>query len=76
MKYVIFALVVVLVLVLATLSVQNPTPVNIHFLQFQSGAVPLAMIMLGSTLIGMLLCGLLGVPGRLQRWRKARRLHH
>lgn len=76
MKYAIFALVIVLVLVLSTFGVQNPTPVNVRFLQFESGFVPLSVILLLSTLIGMLLVVLMGLPGRVQRSREARQLRH
>ena len=65
MKYLVLALVMVLVLVLSTFGIQNPTPVNVRFLQFQSGFVPLYVIMLVSTLIGMLLVFLVGLPGRI-----------
>ena len=74
MKYLV--LVLVLVLVLSTFGIQNPTPVNVRFLQFQSGFVPVYVIMLVSTLIGMLLGFLVGVPGRIHRQLEARRLHH
>jgi uncharacterized integral membrane protein len=75
-KYLVLALVMVLVLVLSTFGIQNPTPVNVRFLQFQSGFVPLYVIMLVSTLIGMLLVFLVGLPGRIHRQLEARRLHH
>ncbi len=76
MKFIVVTLVVALVLVLSTLSVQNPTPVNLRFLAVQSGDVPVYVIMLGSTVIGMLLIALLGVPGRLRSRFAARRLRH
>ena len=76
MKYVLFALLVALGLVVATLGVQNPAPVTVHFLQFESGPVPLALIMLGSALIGMLLLSLVELPGRVRRWSRSRRLQH
>lgn len=74
MKYVIFALAIFLVLVLTTFGVQNPAPVNVRFLQFESGFVPLSVILLLSTLIGMLLVVLMGLPGRVQRSREGRQL--
>ncbi len=74
MKYVMLALVLVLVLVLSTFGVQNPTPVNVRFLQFESGFVPLSVILLVSTLIGMLLVVLMGLPGRVQHRRETRQL--
>jgi uncharacterized integral membrane protein len=75
-KYVILALVLLLVLVLSTFGVQNPTPVNVRFLQFQSGFVPLSVIMLVSTLSGMLLVMLMGLPSRIQHRLETRRLRH
>jgi uncharacterized integral membrane protein len=75
-KYLVLALVMVLVLVLSTFGIQNPTPVNVRFLQFQSGFVPLYVIMLVATLIGMLLVFLVELPGRIHRQLEARRLHH
>ncbi len=65
-----------LVLVLATFGVQNPTPVNIRFLALQSGYVPIAVIMLGATLSGMLLIALLGMPGRRRNRWDVRRLRY
>ena len=76
MNYVLVALVAVLGLVLATLGVQNPSPVTVTFLQFESGAVPLALIMLGSALIGMLLLSLVELPGHARRWSASRHLRH
>ncbi len=76
MKYMLLALVLLLVLVLATFGVQNPTPVNVRFLQFQSGFVPLSVIMLVSTLSGMLLVMLMGFPSRIHRRLETRRLRH
>ena len=76
MNYLGVALVVALVLVLSTFGVHNPTPVTIRFLALQSGYVPVSVIMLGSTLIGMLLITLLGVPGRMRSRFEARRLRH
>ncbi len=76
MKYLVLVLVVFLVLVLSTFGIQNPSPVNVRFLQFQSGFVPLYVIMLVSTVIGMALAILVGLPGRIQRQLEARRLRH
>ncbi|PLS82500.1 MAG: hypothetical protein CYG59_03980 [Chloroflexi bacterium] len=73
-KYLVLALVVFLVLVLSTFGIQNPSPVNVRFLQFQSGFVPLYVIMLVSTVIGMALALLVGLPGRIQRQLETRRL--
>jgi uncharacterized integral membrane protein len=76
MKFVIFTLVLILVLVLSTFGVQNPTPVNVRFLQFQSGFVPLSVILLLSTLSGMLLVILMGLPSYIHRRLETRRLRH
>ena len=76
MRYVILALVLILVLVLSTFGVQNPTPVNVRFLQFQSGFVPLSVILLLSTLSGVLIVMLVGLPSRIQRRLENRRLRH
>lgn len=76
MKYALFALVVVLVLVGSTFGVQNPTPINVRFLQFESGFIPLSVILLVFTLIGMLLVGLMALPGNVERRREIRRLRH
>jgi uncharacterized integral membrane protein len=76
MKYAMLALVLILVLVLSTFGVQNPTPVNVRFLQFQSGFVPLSVIMLVSTLSGVLIVMLVGLPSRIQRRLETRRLRH
>jgi uncharacterized integral membrane protein len=75
-KYVLFALVIVLVLAGSTFGVQNPTPINVRFLQFESGFVPLSVLLLAFTLIGMLLVALMGLPGNVERRRDIRRLRH
>ena len=67
-------LVLFLVLVLSTLGIQNPLPVNVRFLQFQSGLVPLYVIMLVSTVLGIAIALLMGLPGRIQRQMETRRL--
>lgn len=74
MKYLVVALVVALVLVPATFGVQNSTPVTVHFLQFESGNVPLALVMFGSALIGMLLLRVVELPGRVRQRRDTRQL--
>jgi uncharacterized integral membrane protein len=76
MKYLIFALVVVLVLLLSTFGVQNPTPINVRFLQVQTGLVPLSVIVLVATLSGMLLIALAELPHRVTRRQETRRLRH
>jgi uncharacterized integral membrane protein len=76
MKYLVFALVVVLVLILSTFGVQNPAPVNVRFLQFESGLVPLSVIILASAFIGMLVVVLAEVPGRIRHRLEGRHLRH
>jgi uncharacterized integral membrane protein len=74
MKYLIFAVVAVVVLVLTTFGIQNPFPVTIRFLRWQTEAVPLYAVMLVSVLLGIALTSLLGLPARIQRGREMRRL--
>jgi uncharacterized integral membrane protein len=74
MKYLFFVLVVVVGLVLAAFGIQNSTPVTIHFLQWESGNVPLGLIMLGSALIGMLLLRVVELPGRVRQRHDTRQL--
>ncbi len=74
MKYLFFVLVVVVGLVLATFGIQNSTSVSIRFLQWESGNVPLGLIMLGSALIGMLLVRVVELPGRVRHRRDTRQL--
>ncbi len=74
MRYLILIAAVILALLLATFSIQNPIPVQVRYLGFQTGGVPLYVIILLSTLIGILLAGLLSLPGRIQRQLELRRL--
>jgi uncharacterized integral membrane protein len=74
MRYLIIVVVVLLVILLATFGIQKPAPVSIRFLQFQSSAVPLYIVILLSALIGILVSSLLSVPRRIQRQRELRRL--
>ena len=76
MKYLVGLLVAVLVIVLATFGIQNPFPITLRFLQFQSSAVPLYLVIMLSALIGILLSALLGIPERVQRRLELRRLRH
>src|SRR4051794_8925517 len=73
MKYLVLSIVVVLVLLLSTFGIQNPIPVNIRFLGLQTGSVPLYIVVLLSTLIGVLVAVLLALPGRVQRRLELRR---
>ncbi len=74
MRYLVIVVVAVLVILLATFGIQNPFPVNIRFLQFQSPAVPLYIVILLSALIGILVSSLVSLPSRIQRQRELRRL--
>lgn len=74
MRYLILIIVALLVVLLATFGIQNPFPVTIRFIQWQSGAVPLYVVILLSTLIGILISSLLSVPGQIQRRLEIRRL--
>jgi uncharacterized integral membrane protein len=74
MKYLFFVLVVVVGLVLATFGIQNSTSVSMRFLQWESGNVPLGLIMLGAALIGMLLLRVVELPGRVRHRRDTRQL--
>ncbi len=74
MRYLVLVVVAALVLLLSTFGVQNPFPVSVRFLSWQSGNVPLYIIILISALVGILLATLLGLPGQIQRRLEARRL--
>ena len=74
MKYVVIVVMLVLVLLLSTFGIQNPNPVTVRFLQWQSDAVPLYAIMLVSVLVGFALNALLSLPSRIQRQVELRRL--
>src|SRR5215210_7961902 len=74
MKYLIGLAVAALVILLATFGIQNPFPITVRFLQLQSAAVPLYLVILLAALIGILVSALLGVPGRVQRQLELRRL--
>ena len=76
MKYLVGLAVAALVIVLATFGIQNPFPITVRFLQLQSGAVPLYLVILLSAVIGILVSALLGIPGRVQRRLELRRLRH
>ena len=74
MRYVILVVVVILVALLSAFGIQNPNPVNVRFAGAQSGPVPLYIIILVSTLVGIMLSSLLNAPGRIQRTLELRRL--
>ncbi|GAC1385585.1 MAG: hypothetical protein NVSMB42_05140 [Herpetosiphon sp.] len=74
MKYVVFVVVGIIVVVFTIFALQNPALVDVRFLSFQSGQVPLYGIILLSTLTGMLIVGLLNIPGSVQRRFESRRL--
>ncbi len=76
MKYLIILLIAVVVILLSTFGIQNPNPVTVRFLQWQSDAVPIYAVMLVSVLLGMLINTLIGLPGRIQRQLELRRLRH
>lgn len=67
MNYLVGLVVTALVIVLATVSIQTPFPISLRFLQFQSGAVTLYLVILLSAVIGILVCALLGLAERVQR---------
>ncbi len=74
LKYLIALIVAALVILLATFGIQNPFPITVRFLQLESGAVPLYLVIMLSALIGLLVSALLGLPGRIQRQLELRRL--
>jgi uncharacterized integral membrane protein len=78
MGRVLLVVVIVLALLIAIFGVQNPQTVNIRFLGWQSGRVPLYVVILLSTLTGVILSSLLGVRGvvghRLQSRRQDKQI--
>ena len=74
MKYLVLVVMVIMVLLLSTFGIQNPNPVTVRFLQWQSDAVPLYAVMLVSVLVGIALNALMGLPSRIQRQLELRRL--
>lgn len=73
MARVLLVIVIALALVLALFGVQNPQPVNIRFLGYQTGAVPLYVVILLSTLAGVLLSTSLGLRGRISSGMRMRK---
>ncbi len=74
MRYLILVIVVLMVVLLSTFGIQNPFPVTLRFLGFQTGRVPLYILVLISTTIGFLLSVLLSLAGRIQHRLEVRRL--
>ncbi len=67
---------VVALLVGALLTVfvfQNTAPVRVRFLGYATDAFPLALVILGSALLGLILGYVLSVRGRVRRGMQARR---
>ncbi len=76
MKWLFGTLAGLIVLVLAIIGVQNPSLVTIRFLGWQTGVIPLWVILLVALVSGMLLVTLITIPGRIHRYRTTRRLQH
>ena len=74
MKLVSAAFAGLILLVLAIIGIQNPTLISIRFLGWQTGVLPLWVIIVGALAIGMLLVGIITIPGRISRYRITRRL--
>jgi uncharacterized integral membrane protein len=74
MKIVLAAFTGLILLALATIGVQNPTLISVRFLGWQTGVLPLWVIMLASLAVGMLLVSIGSLPGRIGRYRTTRRL--
>ena len=70
----ILQVVALLVGVLLTVFVfQNTAPVRVRFLGYATDTFPLAMVILGSALMGLILGYVLSVRGRVRRGMQARR---
>ncbi len=74
MKWLFGTLAGLIVLVLAIIGVQNPTLITIRFLGWQTGVLPLWVILLVALVSGMLLVTLITIPGRIHRYRTTRSL--
>lgn len=74
MRYVVLLVIIILVAVLSTFGIQNPYPVNIHFLGLATGGVPLYIVIMISTITGIVITLLASLPGRIQRGIELRRL--
>ena len=73
MKYIVSALVIILMVVLLTFGLQNTSPTAVQFVTLHSDVVPLFVIVFVSALLGMAVVALAGIPGRIQRGLEARR---
>lgn len=73
MARVLLVVVILLALVLALFGVQNPQPVNIRFMNIESGRVPLYVVILVSTLAGVLLASILGLRSRVSNQMQKRK---
>lgn len=76
MKTVFAAFTGLILLILAIIGVQNPTLITIHFLNWQTSALPLWVIMVTALVIGMLLASIVTLPGRISRYRTTRQLQN
>lgn len=74
MKWVFGTLAGLIVLALAIIGVQNPALITIRFLGWQSVVLPLWVIMVAALVGGMVLAELIGLPGRIHRYRATRDL--
>ncbi len=73
MARILLVIVILLALVLALFGVQNPQPVNIRFMNIESGRVPLYVVILVSTLAGVLLASILGLRSRISNQMRMRK---
>ncbi len=67
---VIYLLVAMLGAAAAFFALQNPEPVVLNFLRWQSGRLPLSLLMLFSALAGVLLAALSGLAQQVQLHRR------
>jgi hypothetical protein len=65
MKIVLAAFTGLILLALAIIGVQNPTLISVRFLGWQTGVLPLWVIMVASLAVGMLLVAIITLPGRI-----------
>ncbi len=66
-----FILLTLLLLAVALFTLQNPDVVTVRFWPWQFQA-SVAVVILGATLGGALIAGLLGLASRLRRWQRTR----
>jgi uncharacterized integral membrane protein len=74
MKIVLAVFTGLILLALAMIGIQNPTLISVRFLGWQTGVLPLWVIMMTSLAVGMLLVSIGSLPGRIGRYRTTRRL--